>query len=417
MALTPKELGQRLKHIRETKQITQESAAVALGISRTAIALVESGSRTINTVQLEKLAKFYGRDVGDFFVSEKEHDRVAVAVSFRIKEELKQKISKTMLDTHIKLLKEYSQLEKLLSLDSKFKHPVKYDLPEPKNVWEAIEFGQKIAENERQRLQLGTRPIKDIAELLEIQGVRVLDIDMDEDISGIFMGDDQIGLSILVNPKHHASRHAFTLAHEYCHVLVDRSRAFLVSNIQAGKDLVEIRANAFAAAFLLPKAGVEEFFQSLGKTGSTRTYLSIAGAGKEKPHIAEQRRSAKAVEIQLYDVVHLQHHYGVSWDAVVYRLQNLGIISKDECHDLLSKKEEANTLRRIINVKLADSAAERKFESHDFAVRFFCLGIDAYRQDIISLKRLEELMVMIEVDSTQLRRVLKKMTGVKKTAD
>src|SRR3989339_506284 len=111
MALTPKELGQRLKHIRETKQITQESAAVALGISRTAIALVESGSRTINTVQLEKLAKFYGRDVGDFFVSEKEHDRVAVAVSFRIKEELKQKISKTMLDTHIKLLKEYSQLE------------------------------------------------------------------------------------------------------------------------------------------------------------------------------------------------------------------------------------------------------------------------------------------------------------------
>lgn len=403
MALTGKELGRRLKSARESMQITQEEAARKVGVSRVALTLIEGGKRPVNTTQLEKLAELYGRRLEDFLAAGDKSEKIALR--FRMAEELMDRVDRSIFEPVIKLLREYTQLEKLLGLDAKYRHPVKYEFPEPASVWDAIKAGQEIAESERQRLLLGGRPIKDIAGLLEIQGIRLLDMDMDTDISGLFMCDEETGLTILANPKHHAFRHAFTLAHEYCHVLVDRDRSLLVSSGKSGKDLVEVRANAFAAAFLLPKAGVEEFFESIGKTGGTRTLLAIDGA--KEPHEAEQRRTAKSIAIRLYDVVHLQHHYGVSWNATVYRLQNLGIITKEECQDLLSKGEEAKALRKLIKVDAPDTTKEKKFETHDFNMRFFCLAVDAFCQELISRGRLKELLAMIGVGDAGLKEMLK----------
>ncbi|KAF0125869.1 MAG: hypothetical protein FD189_1290 [Elusimicrobia bacterium] len=410
MTLTGKELGRRLKSARESKQITQEAAARELGVSRVALTLIEGGKRPVNTTQLEKLAGLYGRRLEDFLVAGDEAEKVALR--FRVAEELQNRVDRSIFEPVIKLLREYTQLEKLLGLDAKYRHPVKYEFPEPASVWEAIKAGQEIAESERQRLMLGGRPVRDIAGLLEIQGIRILDIAMDTDISGIFMCDEETGMSILANPRHHAFRHAFTLAHEYCHLLVDRDRALLVSSGGAGKDLVEVRANAFAAAFLLPKAGVVEFFESIGKTGGTRTYLAIGGV--KGAHEAEQRRTATSISIRLHDVVHLQHHYGVSWDATVYRLQNLGVISKDECRELLSKSEEAKALRRLIKVDAPDSETEKKSGSRDFNMRFFCLAVDAFCQELVSRSRLKELLAMIGVGEPELKELLKAIEcGVK----
>ena len=58
------------------------------------------------------------------------------------------------------------------------------------------------------------------------------------------------------HPK--AGRRRFTLAHELCHLLVDRdkgARLAIVSGPWAPLD-VERRANAFAAALLMPEAAV-----------------------------------------------------------------------------------------------------------------------------------------------------------------
>ena len=416
--MTPKELGQRMKQIRETSQVTQDAAAKALGVSRPTITQIEAGNRPINTVQLEKFARLCGKGLGDLLLPAAAQPKEATAVLFRMTQELKQTIDPAALEPRIKLLREYTQLEALLGLNAKFTLPVKHELPDPRSVWEAIDTGQKMAEDERQHLQLGTRPVKDIAELLEVQGVRVLDIEMDEDISGIFMGDLQIGLSIFINPQHHAFRHAFTLAHEYCHVLADRQRMSVISSGQTEKDLIEVRANAFAAAFLLPKAGVEQFFQSQGKTGPTRVSLSTPSFRQEpgEPAAAEQRRPANAAEIQIYDIVHLQHHYGVSWPAAVHRLQNLGVLGKEQRDALLSRHEEALQLGRVIRLERKEPESDKRFETRDFRVRFFCLGVDAYRQDLISLQKLQELMAMIDVEPDELRQLLVKAKLLKKAA-
>ena len=136
---------------------------------------------------------------------------------------------------------------------------------------------------------------------------------------------------------------------------------------------------------------------------------------REAEFVAEQRRLSKASEVQIYDIVHLQHHYGVSWETVVYRLQNLGLISKDECDDFLKKKEEAAAVGRVIRVKNQDARPgkndrnEDDFENRDFNARFFSLAMDAYRQEQISLSRLEELLELIEITPAQLKKVLKKI--------
>src|SRR5258708_2518847 len=220
-AMTPQELGQRLKQIRETSQITQDAAAKTLGVSHPTITQIEAGNRPINTLQLEKFARLCGRDIGELLSSTASKPKEATAVLFRMTQQLKQKINRSTLEPKIKLLREYTHLETLLGLNTQFTIPAKYEILEPRSTWEAIDTGQKMAEEERQRLQLGTRPVKDMAELLEIQGIRVLDVEMDEDISGVFMGDVQIGLSIFINPKHYAFLHVFTLAHQYCNDLAD----------------------------------------------------------------------------------------------------------------------------------------------------------------------------------------------------
>lgn len=401
MNIDAKELGQKLKQMRETNRVTQEEAAKALHISRATIAQVEAGNRPINTLQLEILARLYKRAVFDFFAPMHQAGN-APAVFFRITEELRHAVKPDEVEPYLQRLREFTNLERLLGLEWKSKYPPKHEVSEPRSVWEAIEIGEKIGEEERQRLQLGAYPVRDMTELLETQGIRILTISMDEEISGVFMGDQEIGLAIFTNPNHHSLRHTFTLAHEYCHILTDRDRQTVVSSQKTEKDLIEVRANAFAAAFLLPKIGVLRFFEASGKTGYARNYLTTSGGSIISA--AEQRKPLKAAKIQMYDIVHLQNHYGVSWEAAVYRLQNVGLISKDECQDLIAKKEEANQLSRTMNAAEAEKKGDKK--PRDFNIRFLCLALDAYFQELISHRKLEELTNMTGLTRENLQKIL-----------
>ena len=68
MAITPEEIGNRLRLARESRQITQEVAGDALGLPRSAISLMESGQRQVSTLELTRLADIYVRPV-EWFVN------------------------------------------------------------------------------------------------------------------------------------------------------------------------------------------------------------------------------------------------------------------------------------------------------------------------------------------------------------
>src|SRR5579862_1106514 len=52
-------LGARLKLAREYRGYSQDDVAKYLGISRSAVSLIESGERRLDTIELAKLARLY----------------------------------------------------------------------------------------------------------------------------------------------------------------------------------------------------------------------------------------------------------------------------------------------------------------------------------------------------------------------
>lgn len=57
------QIGDRLRQAREYLEFTQEEAAVAVGLSRSALSLVENGRRKVDAVELAKFAKVYGQSI------------------------------------------------------------------------------------------------------------------------------------------------------------------------------------------------------------------------------------------------------------------------------------------------------------------------------------------------------------------
>src|SRR5208282_5901614 len=64
-----KTLGERLREAREYLGFSQDQVATFLGVSRSALSLMESGQRKVDALELKKLAGLYKRPVG-FFTGE-----------------------------------------------------------------------------------------------------------------------------------------------------------------------------------------------------------------------------------------------------------------------------------------------------------------------------------------------------------
>lgn len=65
--ITQQILAARLRIAREKLGLTQEEAANAISIPRTAIVQMEAGNRKISTLELASLAELYGRTISSFF--------------------------------------------------------------------------------------------------------------------------------------------------------------------------------------------------------------------------------------------------------------------------------------------------------------------------------------------------------------
>ena len=64
------QMAQRLRDARAYLGLSQDEVASALGISRPAVTNIESGARKVEAVELDKLARLYGRTVQFFLTGE-----------------------------------------------------------------------------------------------------------------------------------------------------------------------------------------------------------------------------------------------------------------------------------------------------------------------------------------------------------
>jgi len=402
MSVTQEELGRRIRTARESCGLTQERVAAYLGVSRPTVVQIEAGKRSVSSLELDKLAHLFGRDLRAF-LGESFEEADSLAALFRAQPEvLEQPAVAGALRDCLALGREIGNLEQLLGAERGAPATAAYPLPALATRWEAIQQGERLATGERRRLGLGDAALPDIAELLETQGVRTGVVDLPEDVSGLTLNDPNVGLFVVANRAHHVLRRRFSFAHEFAHVLADRERFGLISRLSERDNLIEVRANAFAASFLMPEGGVREFISGLGKGRPSRVYADVFDeAGSLK---VESRTAPGTQTVQLYDVVQLAHHFGVSRIAALYRLRNLRLLTEAE-FDLLKRLDDAGKGKPLaVHLGLEQPGSEET--RNWFRHRFLALALEAFRREVISRGKLVELAAMLGLDRDEVDRLI-----------
>ena len=391
MALDQRELGQRLKRAREAVGLSQEAAGARIGLVRGNFAQIEAGNRKVTSIELTKLAHLYGRDAVDFFAAEFREDEVVTALfrtALSAGDESLLEVVRNCLD----VAREFTRLENRLGVMGASMALPAYHVPTPNSKPEATKQGRWLAEEERRRLGLGSGPLGAISALIEGQGVRTGLIDLPVDISGLKLSGPQVGAFVVVNSQHSPMRQRFSFAHEFCHVLLDRWQPGLISRESERDELYEVRANVFAANFLMPEEGVRRAVLSLAKGQPSRFHEDVFDGDSSVP--VDGREAPGSQELQVYDVVWLVHQFQVSYPAMLYRLLNLGLIKRPQFDELNGHASRAARLANELKLPKLDLEGGQAFKQ-----RFVLLALEAYRRGFITEGKLKDLGRMAEVDT------------------
>jgi Zn-dependent peptidase ImmA (M78 family)/transcriptional regulator with XRE-family HTH domain len=392
MAIDQIELGRRIRQARESCAMTQEEVAEKLGVSRSIVVQIEQGKRPISGLELQTLAYLFARDIREFLADEFAEDDVVRAL-FRSHQDVGEEGVRQALRDCIALGHELTNLEDVLGISRATLTVATYAHAIPRSRWEAIQIGEHVALEERRRLGLGSAPLGDVSSLIEAQGIRTGTVSMPEPVSGLTISHPNVGPFIVINERHFPERRRFSWCHEYAHVLLDKDTIGLVSREAERDDLREVRANSFAANFLLPEEGVRQFVASLGKGAASRVHAEIFDESGVVP--IDSRTDPGTQEIQLYDVVQLAHFYGVSVLSTLYRLRNLKLLSEPEFERLRNMDAEGRSKR--IGKLLGFAPLESVEQRGEFQRRFLALGLEALRREKISQAKFLELAQRVGV--------------------
>ncbi len=320
------DLGARLQQARKTAGLTQDRAAEVLKVSRPTVVAIEQGKRRLSAAELVSLANLYRQEVGALLRHRVTKTELSVAFRARFEKRLFDLVGETVLEqtvAHLQRLSEqYLELEVMLGVPMVKRYPAAYSFLGYDDVSIAAD---EIALQERDRLNLGDAPIGDLRSLLETEvGLRIFFIDLPSPIAGLFGYTDDLGGCIAINAKHPPERQRMTLAHEYAHFLTNRySPEIQVLRFERRPDS-ERFADAFAARFLLPSAGVRRQLRAHVQAGGSFT---------------------------IGDLLHFARYFGVSFEAYCWRLEEMGILAAGTSDQYKAEGLQVRKAQEIVGIK------------------------------------------------------------------
>jgi Zn-dependent peptidase ImmA (M78 family)/DNA-binding XRE family transcriptional regulator len=297
-----KELGRELQEARKKRGLTQEDAAQLIGVARTTLVAIEKGERRIKAGELIDLARAYGRQVSDFVRARPKVESFSEPFQVQFRgpswrtEEDETKIG-PFIDEFEDLCRDYLEIEEITEAPLTHKYPPEYEIARLSTQQAA----EGVALEERARLGLGDGPIPMLNEILEQDvGLRIFYIPLPGKFSEIYHFDWQLGGCIAINSSHPKDRALWSLAHGYAHFLAHRYKAeILVNNGYQRKPESEKFADSFALYFLMPTSAMIRRYNDILRT-------------KGGPILA--------------DLLVMAHYYGVSFRALMERLETIGLL-------------------------------------------------------------------------------------------
>ncbi len=395
MTITQEELARRLKEAREKARFTQEQVASALGLVRPVIAQIEAGKRKVSSLELAALARLYGRPIHSFF--EEAFEAEGISYILRAVPEVRSdhQIQEGM-NRGLEIINAILDLEKKLGVNRLSSGPLcAYDR-KMRTRWDAVEQGQEIASQERNRLGLGVAPVGDPASLLDTQGVLILGMKLPPGLSGFTFRSGQAAICV-INSTEPLVRQRYSVIHEYCHALCDLNDLPPIVSREGGKkDLREVRADVFAACFLMPENAVREFLKRRGKAMPSRIQVPLMVKDKVVSYEARQGtgKQSRQSRIDYLDVADMARYFGVSVEASIWRLFNLNLINEKE-KDLLLEEDSSpvgKAIKDILRKKDSDKDSEKGGIFQNATEHLFYLAVEAARGGLISRNKLIELL-------------------------
>jgi len=367
--LSPKNLGDLLRQARENAKITQAAAAAALDVARTTLVAMEQGQRRPRVDELQKLAVLYSLSLNELL--RQDSIRIDLRPRFRHTGEQSEKLQ-AAIELLNRLVQAEVEFEDLLGIQRARLDPPERPLV-PGNV--ALQAEQDAAEL-RQWLGLGLAPVHDIVSLLELQlGARVYVRKLDPKISGLYAFDERAGACILLNADHPRDRRTQTGAHELGHFISTRHSPDTLHDGTPDLTREERYANSFARCFLTPARAVSVKFQEL-----------TAGASK----------------LTRRHVILLAHVFGVSREAMLRRLEELGL-AKPGTWDWFVQQggiTDAQALEVLGDLIPPDDA--KVDARRQISMRMGVMASEAWRQALLSEGQIARLLHIDRVDARTL---------------
>lgn len=292
------DVGRRVREARTKAGLGLSDVARVLGLSASAVSRLETGKRSISAFELGLLHNAFGWDPRDLLGIERPRTKVEIAARLRSADGDASHAGK-----RAARLIEIDALLDDLGMDPKARSLATFGpfLP-PLSETMAITHGERLAAEVRERAQLAG-PVVDLFDLAEgMLGIDVLMCPLDGSCDGIVATGARFALVVVDNsPGVIGARRRFTLAHEIAHALFDDVRNAVRYENEEQDVLVELRADRFAAALLMPEDGLR------------------ATCGSQPSPV---------------ELVHAMVTFGVSWSALRKRLEQLDVAVPAEFAEL-----------------------------------------------------------------------------------
>ena len=156
------------------------------------------------------------------------------------------------------------------------------------------------------------------------------------------------------------------------------------------KELIERRADAFAAAFLQPASGVADTVRRLGKGQPSRREHWAFDAATEQSVRAEERSTPGSQEMTYLDGVWIARRFGTTYRFAIARLLGLGLIAESDRRRLLrptavALAHECLALLGPASARLSSSSSSNQVVAlSDLPAEQFYMAIEAYRRGLMT---------------------------------
>ncbi|QCD35645.1 ImmA/IrrE family metallo-endopeptidase [Muribaculum gordoncarteri] len=329
--------GRRLNQARLIKGISMEELgrSVQPSVSRQAINKYEKGQTIPDSLMLISLGKVLGVKPDYFFRPfTVEVDKVI----FRKRRKFSEKDVLSVKEKAREELERYLEAEQLSGTSSSLNFPHGYI----SNDNDVIAFANSI----RQKLGLGIDGISNVIEILEENGIKIIEVSESDSFGGLSgYANDNIPL-IVINCNLIPERKRFTLLHEFGHL-------FMMFGTDASNKVIEDSCNTFAREMLLPSEVLKL------RLGNSRHDISLA------------------------ELTDIQKQYGISIDSIMESLVHNGVITGRRYEGYLKKKKLFPDFK---------SSVERSLAISETSGRFVRMVYRALADEIISFSKAAALL-------------------------